>query len=54
MKIFYPKEKELINNVVKNFEDSLKSNILVLVKKNCHLIKIILWDYVKVEKDDIY
>ena len=25
MKIFYPKEKELINNVVKNFEDSLKS-----------------------------
>lgn len=25
MKIFNPKEKELINNVVKNFEDSLKS-----------------------------
>ena len=80
MKIFYPKEKELINNVVKNFLDSLKSleNSLLKLKgtddetatkelidqffceysrvskKNCHLIKIILWDYVKVEKDDIY
>ena len=68
LKIFYPKEKDLINNIIKNFEDSLKSleeyllklektndgiimeelinqffhDILVLVKKNCHLTKIII------------
>ena len=41
MKIFYPKEKELINNIIKNFEDSLKSleeYLLKLEKTNDGII----------------
>ena len=41
LKIFYPKEKELINNIIKNFEDSLKSleeYLLKLEKTNDGII----------------